>query len=158
MTAGEHIARREEARMDADRDRPNITGNTLRVYVFILKNGPSELREVQREMGFSTASLASYHLGRLGKMGYVKQDEAGKYLATQDVSAEIMDGYTKIGTNLVPQLFFLALLFSILVPYFSYRALASTAYIPFLVLSSVGILGLIWYETFRLWRKMVTWK
>ena len=144
--------------MGSERERPNITGNTLRVYVFVLKRGPSELREVQHEMGFSTASLASYHLGRLVKMGYVKQDDAGKYLVAQDVSAEIMDGYTKIGTNFVPQLFFLALLFSILVPYFSFRALESTVYTPFLVLSSAGILGLIWFETFRLWRKMVTWK
>ncbi|MCL5069085.1 MAG: hypothetical protein M1368_12160, partial [Thaumarchaeota archaeon] len=139
-------------------DKPRLTGNTLRVYVFVLKNGPSELREVQRQMGFSTASLASYHLGRLVKMGYVRQDDVGKYVATRDVSAEIMDGYTKIGANFVPQLFFLALLFSILVPYFSFRSLTSSAYTPFLVLSSIGILALLWFETIKLWRKMVTWQ
>ena len=144
--------------MGSEKDKPQIAGNTLRVYVCVLKHGPSELREVQHEMGFSTASLASYHLGRLMKLGYVRQDVSGKYLASQDVTAQIMNGYTKVGTNFVPQLFFLALLFSLMVPYFSLRALGSASYTPLLVLNALGILALLWLETIRLWRRMVTWK
>lgn len=144
--------------MKGDGNKTRITGNTLRVYVYLLKHGPSELRDIQRDLDLSTPSLASYHLGRLIAAGYVGQDEKGRYLTTKDASTEIMEGYTKIGTNFVPQLFFLALLFTILVGYFSFRSLYLPTYVPLLVASSIAALALLWLETFRLWRRMVSWK
>ena len=56
-----------------------IRGNTLKIYLYLLKHGPSELREVQHGLELSSASLASYHLGKLVEAGYVSQDEVGKY-------------------------------------------------------------------------------
>ncbi|HYB84738.1 MAG TPA: hypothetical protein VED86_05360, partial [archaeon] len=50
---------------------PPIRGNTTRVYLFVLKNGPCELREVQRALKLSTPSLAFYHLSRLVQSGVV---------------------------------------------------------------------------------------
>jgi DNA-binding transcriptional ArsR family regulator len=144
--------------MRVDESQMDIRGNTLRVYVYVLRHGPSELREVQRGLGFSTPSLASYHLSRLLKAGYVTQTEDGKYSAVKDATPELLEGYTKVGVALVPQLFFFSVLFSILVAYFSFKALELPQYTPFLIATSVALVALLWFETLRVWRKLVTWR
>jgi len=132
-----------------------IRGNTLRVFVYLVKNGPSELREVQRGIGLSTPSLASYHLGKLVASGYARQDEIGKYLATGESSTKILEGYSKIGSTIVPQLFFFTVLFTILTAFFSFETLYSLGYSDYLVAVSAGMVAALWYETLRLWRKLV---
>lgn len=132
-----------------------IKGNTLRVYLHLVRHGPCELREVQRGVGLSTPSLASYHLARLMDSGFAKQDQLGRYVATDVSSTEILEGYSKIGTAVVPQLFFFTVLFTILTVFFSYEAIFSSGYVGYLVVVSVAMVGALWFETARLWRKLV---
>lgn len=132
-----------------------IRGNTLRVYLHLVKNGPCELRDVQRGVALSTASLASYHLGRLVSSGYVKQDEQGRYVATGQSPVQILEGYSKVGTAIVPQLFFFTMLFTILTLFFSYEAVYSHGYVGYLVVVAVAMVASLWYETLRLWRRLV---
>ena len=133
----------------------SITGNTLRVYLHLVTHGPCELREVQRGVGLSTPSLASYHLGRLSESGYVKQDPEGKYVAIREASKEILSGYSRVGTALVPQFFFFTVLFTILIIFFSYQAMYSPGFTTYLVAVSLAVVVLLWYETLRLWRRLV---
>jgi len=135
----------------------NISGNTLRVYIYVLKNGPSELREVQRGLGFSTPSLASYHLTKLMKAGYIKQDEEGRYVANREATPSLLEEYSKVGAFIVPNMLFFAILFTILVAYFSYRALISLsqAYVDYLAATSIAMCGVYWYEVVRAWRKLI---
>ena len=133
-----------------------IKGNTLRVYLYLLRHGPSELRDIQREVGLSTPSLASYHLGKLVDAGYAKQDELGRYLATREASGEILAGYSNIGVAIVPQLFFFALLFTILTSFFSFLALTRTDVTLYLVAVSFGMVVVLWVQTARLWRKLLS--
>lgn len=95
-----------------------IKGNTLKVYLYLLRHGASELRDVQRGVGLSSASLASYHLGKLSEAGFVTQDELGRYLVVKEGSAKVLEGYSRMGSAIVPQFFFFALLFTILVAFF----------------------------------------
>jgi hypothetical protein len=132
-----------------------IKGNTLRVYVYLLRHGPSELRDVQREIGLSTASLASYHLGKLVNAGYAKQDELGRYVVTGEASGEILAGYSKIGVAIVPQLFFFTLLFTILTAFFSYEVLSGAGFTVYLVAVSFAMVAVLWLQTVRLWRRLV---
>ncbi len=132
-----------------------IKGNTLRVYLHLVKNGPCELREVQRGVGLSTPSLASYHLGRLVESGYARQDELGRYVATNESSTEILEGYSKIGAAIVPQLFFFTVLFTIITAFFSFETLYSHGYAAYLVAASAAMVATLWYETLRLWRRLV---
>jgi hypothetical protein len=132
-----------------------ITGNTLRTYLYLITHGPSELRDVQRGLSLSTPSLASYHLGRLIDVGYARQDEDGRYVAIKEASTEILQGYTKVGNTLVPQLFFFTVLFTILIAFFSFKSLYSNDFTPYLVASSIALVALLWYETLRLWRRLV---
>ncbi len=131
-----------------------IKGNTLKVYLYLLKHGPSELRDVQRGIGLSSPSLASYHLGKLIEAGFANQDEFGKYFAVKETSDKILEGYSKMGTTVVPQMFFFALLSTILAAFFSFMALSTTGFTIYLVGVSATMVLVFWYETVRLWRKL----
>jgi len=133
-----------------------ITGNALRVYLHLIKHGPSELRNVQRGLGLSTASLASYHLSRLVEAGYVKQYGEGRYVAVMEASSDILAGYSKIGPAVVPQLLFFAVLFTIVTVFFSYEALSIPIFTVYLIVTSFAMVLMLWYETVRLWRRLET--
>ncbi len=131
-----------------------IKGNTLKVYLYLLKHGPSELRDIQRGVGLSSPSLASYHLGKLSESGFVAQNEYGVYSAVKESSDKVLEGYARIGSAVVPQFFFFALLFTILIAFFSYAALFLSGFTPYLIAVSIAMIIIFWYETLRLWRKL----
>jgi hypothetical protein len=131
-----------------------VRGNTLKVYLYLLRHGPCELRDVQRGVSLSSASLASYHLGKLSEAGYVKQDEHGRYTAVKEASDRVLEGYSKMGPAIVPQLFFFALFFTILTMFFSFEALNTSSFTVYLVVICVAMVVVFWYETVRLWRKL----
>ncbi len=131
-----------------------LRGKTLKVYLYLLKHGPSELRDIQRGLNLSSASLASYHLGKLLETGFAQQDEYGKYSAVKEASDKILEGYSKIGPAVVPQLFFFSLLFTILVVFFSVATWSGFGFVPYLIAVSLAMLAVFWYETIRLWRKL----
>ena len=131
-----------------------VRGNTLKVYLYLLRHGPSELRDVQRGVGLSSASLASYHLGKLSEAGFVTQDEHGRYSAVKEASDRVLEGYSKMGPAIVPQLFFFALLFTILAAFFSFEALYASGFTVYLVAVCVAMVLVFWYETVRLWRRL----
>jgi hypothetical protein len=131
-----------------------VRGNALKVYLYLLRHGPSELRDVQRGVGLSSASLASYHLGKLSEAGFVKQDDQGRYLAVKETSDRVLEGYSRMGPAIVPQLFFFALLFTILVAFFSFEALNAAGFTVYLVAVCAAMVLVFWYETVRLWRRL----
>ena len=132
-----------------------IKGNTLKVYLYLLKHGPSELRDIQRGVGLSSPSLASYHLGKLSRAGFVTQNEYGIYSAVKEASDKVLEGYSKLGPAVVPQFFFFSLLFTILVVFFSFATLVLSGFTPYLVVVSVAMVLVFWYETLRLWRRLL---
>jgi hypothetical protein len=132
-----------------------IKGNTLRVYLYLLKNGQCELRDIQHSLGMSSPSLALYHLGKLTQSGCALQDQTGKYHAVRDAVGEVLEGYSKLGSAIVPRVFFYSLLFSILIGYFSFEAVFSPGFSPYyLVAVSLGAVATLWLETVRLWRNL----
>ena len=137
---------------------PEIKGNTLRVYLYLLKTGTSELRDVQRSLGFSTPSLASYHLGKLVEAGYASQDERGHYMIVWDATKELLEGYIRIGTVVFPQLFFFSVLFTTVVGFLAVVSLITSAYVPLLAVASMAVVGAFWYETIKVWRRLTSWK
>jgi hypothetical protein len=134
---------------------PAIKGNTTRVYLFVLKNGPCELREVQRALKLSTPSLAFYHLSRLVQSGVISRTEDGRYIVVTDISADLLDGYVKFGRQIIPQFFFLTLIFTAILAYYVYlvwRLPLDTDDIVTIVYSLSIIV--LWYETIKIWRRL----
>ena len=140
------------------KSRPEIKGNTLRTYLYLLNSGTSELREVQRAMEFSTPSLASYHLGKLVEAGYVTQDDRGRYMIVWDATKELLEGYVRIGTVVFPQLFFFSILFTVVIGFFAAMSLFNTAFVPLLAAGSVVMIASFWYETMKVWKKLTSWR
>jgi hypothetical protein len=144
------------ARAASDK-RPEVTGRTLKVFLYLVRKGASELRDVQKDLGFSTASLASYHLGKLVDDGYVTRNERGQYEATKDSEKILLEGYSRVGAVLVPQLFFFAVLFTGVVGFFALMSLMYASYVPLLIAASVAMLAVLWYQTLRIWRRLASW-
>jgi hypothetical protein len=138
--------------------RPEVKGNTLRVYLYLLQHSPADLRDVQHSLGLSTPSLASYHLGKLVEGGYATQNDHGQYLVVRESTNMILEGYVKLGATVVPQLAFFAMFFTGVVGYFALMSLTYPNYVPLLVASTVALIAVLWYETLRVWKKLATWK
>ena len=82
------------------------------------------------------------------------QDKYGAYSAVKEASNRVLEGYSRIGPAIVPQLFFFAVLFTILAAFFSYEALYAQGFAVYLVAVCIAMILVIWYETIRLWRRL----
>jgi len=80
--------------------RQGLEGTALRIYAYLLRNGPAGPREVARALSLSSPSLAYYHLKRLEELGLVSRLPDGRYRVTGTASIE---GYVVIGKWLVPR-------------------------------------------------------
>jgi len=145
----------EESRMGEKATIPAIKGNTLRVYLFVLRSGPCELRDVQRGLKLSTPSLAFYHLSKLVEVGVVNRTEDGRYIVVNDISADLVDGYVKFGRRIVPQLFLVTLVFTGILVYYAYLVWRVPLDLDDIVtvVYSLSIV-VLWYETIKIWRRI----
>ncbi|MEM2740325.1 MAG: hypothetical protein QXQ29_05955 [Candidatus Bathyarchaeia archaeon] len=127
-----------------------VKGTTLRVYLYIVVNGPIRMRNIQRGLGFSTPSLAYYHVEKLIKLGLVEEDEDGLYRVSKDVTLSILKPYIVFGGRLIPRLVFYAVFFtSFLV---SYIILLWGNLNIYTVAVAMIAAAAFWYETMRAWR------
>lgn len=124
--------------------------NTLKVYLFILKTKVSSARDVQRELGFSSPSLAQHHLEKLSKYRLVVKNYDGSY-TVQSKSFGILKLYVRSGKWIVPRTIFFVALFGILTGGF-------LVLIPqhwfFTIASAISAIGLVFalYETVRFYK------
>ncbi len=82
------------------RDR-ELSKTSLKIYMYLLaRNEPVGPREIARELGLSSPSLAYYHLKRLEELGLIRREDRG-YIALPGLR---MEGYIAIGRRLVPRL------------------------------------------------------
>lgn len=150
-----------------------MRGRTLRVYWHLLRAPSLEVRvrEVQRSLGFSSPSVALFHLRKLADLGLVDQKGTGEYVLVQEVRVGILKQFTRIGRYLLPRYMFYSLFLSTAL--ILYVSLYSSLFFPspytFSVTASYGFLNpitmnitgvlisvlaccLMWLETIRVWR------
>ena len=131
-----------------------LNGNTLRAYWAVLskEDGIIGVRELQRQLGFSSPALAAYHLNKLVDFGLVV-NERGDYRLVREVKVGVLKQYIKLGSFLFPRYVLYASMFSTLflvlmlnfdeISFFSiYAAIVS-------ILASV----IFWYESYRIWKQ-----
>ena len=127
-----------------------LRGRTLRVYFALLRAGrPVGPRELQRELGLSSPSLAAYHLDKLVGLGLVRR-ERGEYRVEEVVRVGVLRQFVFLGRHALPRHLFYATFFT--------AALATYAllYPQPLTFANVAawLFGLsaasvAWYETVR---------
>ncbi|MGY5879581.1 MAG: helix-turn-helix domain-containing protein [Candidatus Thorarchaeota archaeon] len=140
---------------DPDRDTVDklLKGRTMSVYALLLSQGGMGVRQVQRELGFSSPSLALHHLTKLAELELVKKDEHGVYTVSKTVRVGSLSLFIKFGSRLLPRFLFLGTLFTamlILYVVFFLSWPPTGGDLMFVVLSVIAIM-VVFYESRRIW-------
>ncbi len=137
------------------RDLSELKGRTLKVYLYLLGRGEAiGVRELQREMGFSSPSIAHYHLEKLREMGVVSKDHSGRYRASEKIDVDILRMFVMLGGRLIPRFFFYAVFMSTLTALYLLQHIFSPD--PYAATFAITSSTILWYETINVWRKGVT--
>jgi DNA-binding transcriptional ArsR family regulator len=139
---------------DDEKIASELKGNTLRAY-WALLNSENEVigvRELQRQLGFSSPALAAYHLNKLEDLGLVVK-ERGDYRLVREVKVGILKQFIKLGTFMLPRYALYATMFTTLLVFFVSQLKEFSFYSVFALI--FGVLGtvILWYETVRIWRQ-----
>lgn len=144
---------------------PNITheerilselrGNTLLVYWHLLKKGrdSSGVREVQRALGFSSPSSASYQLEKLRELGLVSKNRSGDYQVSRFVKSGVISAFIFLRGHAFPRHLVYAFAASVMILLFLTLFIHSLSPVVMAALLP-GILAaaIFWYETLKVWR------
>lgn len=125
-----------------------VKGKTMIVYMHFLKRGsePLGVRELQRDLGFSSPSVAWHHLEKLKDLELLQKTAEGEYVLSRKVPVGILRIFFRVGGFMVPRFLFYAVLFTVmLITYFVVFA----KYDPVvLVLGTISCL-IFWYESVK---------
>ena len=129
-----------------------LRGKTLTVYLYLLKHGKAMgVREIQKELGFSSPSVAFHHLDKLVELGVVEKDQYDRYLLAKKVDTGILHSFVSIGGLTLPRLGFYAAFFTTIAV--AYLILDKGSLDVYAVLGTIGGAAVFWYETWRVWRR-----
>jgi len=140
---------------DLDKIESQLKGKTLLVYWYLLQQ-PSRtvgIRAVQRNLGFSSPSIAVHHLEKLNDLGLVEKKSTGEYVLKEEVKVGILKFFTHIGRVIIPRYFFYSILFStMLAAYLTLAFIGQIGVNFYALLFAVIAIAAFWVETIRLWR------
>ena len=139
---------------DEEKVASELKGNSLRAYWALLNSseGVVGVRELQRQLGFSSPALAAYHLNKLVDMKLVAR-ESGDYRLVREVRVGVLKQFIKLGTFLLPRYVLYATMFTTLLVFLLTQLRELTFYSVFaLILGGLGT-AIFWYETIRVWRQ-----
>lgn len=133
-------------KMNVDDMEALLKGTTWKVYKYILKNGPTGIRDVQRSLKLSTPSLVLYHINKLERTGIVKKCKDG-YVADQI----FLRNRIKVRKLLIPTYFFYSLFMiaALVVQLLIFRPRIISRDYAFSVVIMCIILGICVYETVK---------
>ena len=131
-----------------------LTGNTLRVYWFLLKasNGVVGARETQRALGFSSPALAVYHLDKLTELGLVEKTN-GEYRLVKVVDVGVLKQFVRFGAVMLPRYLLYATMFTTLLAFYLTQFRRVDFYSVFALILAALITGIMWFETIKTWRQ-----
>ena len=139
--------------MDQDQIASQLKGNTLRVYWYLLQSSKTPVgpRDIQRKLGFSSPSLAVYHLDKLVELGLAEK-LAGEYHLRKIVDVGILKQFTRLGRFILPRHVLYASMWSTLFAFFILQFRELNFYSLFaLIFGSLGMI-ILWFEAIKIWR------
>jgi hypothetical protein len=131
-----------------------LRGKAWKVYWLLLKSGhPVSVREVQKELKFSSPSIAHHHLEQLCNLGLAKKEDVGNYyVLVGEVKIGVLRHYVRLGKLLFPRYFFYALFttafYLIFLLFFVQRLSRENLFLSFF---SAIVCVIFWYEAYRFW-------
>jgi hypothetical protein len=139
---------------EAPRDKIEyeLRGKTLQVYMYLLAHGSAVgVREVQKELGFSSPSVAFHHLDKLVNLGILEKDQYERYVLLKKVDAGIMSAFVNVGRLTLPRLGFYAAFFTTIAV--AYLLVDFHVLDLYALIGTVGGSAVFWYEAWRVWRR-----
>ena len=140
--------------LDDEKMASELKGNTLRAYWALLnaKDGVIGVRELQRQLGFSSPALAAYHLNKLEELE-LAVNERGDYRLIREVKVGVLKQFIRLGAFLLPRYVLYATMFTTLLVYFISQLKEFSFYSIFALIFGVLGTAILWYETIRVWRQ-----
>lgn len=144
--------------MNEEKIESELRGKTLRVYWYLLEHIAEAgvgVREVQRALGFSSPTLAAYHLEKLAELGLLEK-KLGEYYLVREVRVGVLKQFVKISSIMLPrQLFYATTFTTLLALYLLYLVAAGQVSFSSVFALMFGFLGVItsWFETISAWRQ-----
>lgn len=140
---------------DEEKILSELKGSTLLVYWYLLKKGRDSfgVREVQRALGFSSPSSASYQLEKLRKLGLVSKNQSGDYQVSRVLKVGVISAFKFFGGYAFPKHLAYASLTSLMILLFialfihALSLIVVTALLPGILAAAI-----FWYETLKVWR------
>jgi hypothetical protein len=132
-----------------------LKGKTLLVYMHMLKrpNDPVGVRRVQRELGFSSPSVSSYHLNKLQDLGLI-ENVYGDYKLVRDIKVGVLRQFITLGGLMLPRyLFYAVLMTTMLITYLLQRPFYLTQESITTIVMGLVPSTILWYETVKIWRE-----
>jgi len=131
-----------------------LSGNTLRVYWFVLKSasGTVGARETQRALGFSSPALAVYHLDKLNELGLVEKTN-GEYRLVKTVNVGVLKQFVRVGAFMLPRYLLYATMFTTLLVFYLTQFRQVDFYSVFALILAVLSTIIMWFETIKTWRQ-----
>ncbi|MGI0090937.1 MAG: hypothetical protein ACREBS_04440 [Nitrososphaerales archaeon] len=142
--------------IDAERKiiaESQLKGNTLRTYIYVVTHKKSGVREIQRELHFSSSSLAQYHLAKLVDLGLVTE-QGGEYFLADQIRVDVLKDFLKFGSLIVPRFIFYAVFFTMITAFLGLVVLVRDPFTElnlFFIMMLVAASALFWYEALRAW-------
>jgi len=138
--------------MEEEKIRSELKGNTLRVYWYALRStdGKVGVREVQKNLGFSSPSLALYHLEKLSRLGVI-ENRQGDYYLVKEVKVDVLRQFTRFGGVMVPRFTFYAVMFTALLIYLLLSFSSLNFYSLYALVFGGLATAILWHETIRIW-------
>jgi predicted DNA-binding transcriptional regulator len=133
-----------------------LKGKTLLVYWHLLKSSGLRVgvREVQRKLGFSSPSVAVYHLDKLMSLGLVEKTVTGEYVLISEVKTGLLRFFTRLGRFLVPRYLFYSVWFTtMLISYVIFYPQSLCIHNIAALVFGLSASGILWFETVRVLRE-----
>lgn len=133
-----------------------LKGKTLLVYWHLLKSPGLKVgvREVQRKLGFSSPSVAVYHLEKLMSLGLVEKTITSEYVLVSEVKTGLLRFFTRLGRFLIPRYLFYSVWFTtMLISYIIFYGQSFSIHNVAALIFGFSASGILWFETVRLWRE-----
>jgi len=140
--------------IDDDEMVSKLKGNTLRAYWALLSSeeGVVGVRELQRELGFSSPALAAYHLNKLVDFD-LAVNERGDYRLVREVKVGVLKQYIKLGSFLFPRYVLYASMFTTFFLFVLVRFDEVSFYSVYALVVSFLATLVSWFETIKIWQQ-----
>jgi len=131
-----------------------LKGNTFRAYWALLstEDGLIGVRELQRELGFSSPALAAYHLNKLVDFG-LAVNERGDYRLVREVKVGVLKQFIKLGSFLFPRYVLYASMFSTFFIFLLTRFNEVSFFSLYALVVSFLATLVSWFEAAKIWRQ-----